>query len=756
VIKNKSIVLYAIVGLLILDIISIINLLQYSISIVFALVILLFIPGFLIFRILQIHTSSYFEDIAYSVSLSVGSVIFLGLLLNTLFIVLHISRPLAQGPILCALNILIVSLALLLFFKEDTKEHHKKYSLSIYDRIISILAICLPFLSILGARIMNASGNNILTIVMLILASIVALLPVIFKKHIHKNTFILVLLTIAISVLLMYALRSAYISGADISVEYKTFQITKDQAEWSMNNYHHAYNSCLSVTILPTIISKLTNINDQLIYKLIYSILFSLVPVIIYFIARKFLTHVSAYLASLLFIVQPWFIDPMVQLARQEIAFLFFSILLLTILSTKISRKARNFLIILFGTSMIVSHYATTYVAIGLLIGTLIIRIIMAKTRLGKRIYSKLKFTKTKNQKIYVSVAIVVILILLSLIWYTGVTQTGSNLKYYISSSASKIKYIFNEDMKSGIVSQVLFLGSSKRSNLPDLQNYYLNTSESLVTEYKITIEPNTSQNFKIKYNSNLPLKQPVPKVMPETFFLYNSIVRIVQLLFLLGIIVVIFSQKREINLEIFIIFIVAIIFMALIMILPYVSIGYNFDRLYMQMLMVLCIVNVIGGMWILQKIFSSSTSQIIYAIILCLLFLFSTGVIWQFLGGHLPTMWLNNEGAGYDTLYTHKSEVLSATWLGKEYENQRIFANYPGIRKLWAFSGISDNLIIGQTFPAAIDKNGYVYLSYTNVVKQRSFFEYRIQVIGYNTPTVFLDQSKNRIYTNGETEIYR
>jgi uncharacterized membrane protein len=753
--KNKSVALYAIGGLFLLDVISIMHLLQSPIAIIYALVILLVLPGFLIFRILQIHTSSYFEDMIYSVSISVCAVIFLGLLLNTLFIVLHIARPLDRTPILWALNIFMLLLSVVLFFRDDTTKKHEKYKLSNYDRIISILTICLPLIAILGAKSMNASGNNTLTIVMLIFASLVALFPIIFKNKIHKNTFILVLLAIAMSVLLMYSLRSQYISGADISVEYKAFQITKNQAEWLMDNFHHAYNSCLSVTILPTIISKVTNINDQMIYKLIYSILFSLVPVIIYFIARKYLNHIPAYLAGLLFIVQPWFIDPMVQVARQEIAFLFFSILLLTIFSIDMNSGTRNFLIIIFGASMIVSHYTTTYVAIGLIVSTLIITTI-TKTNIGNKMVSKFKFKINKSQKRYIGVAIALILVILSLIWYTGVTQISSNLKYYISSSTSQIKHLFDTDMKSSVVNQVLFLGNSKNINIPNLQTYYINTSKTLVSEHGIVTEPNVSQSFKIGYNSNVPMKQPLPKIVPAVSFLYNIILRIVQLLFLVGLIVVIFSQKHKIDLELFIMFIVAIIFMALIIILPYASIGYNFDRLYMQLLMIICMVNVIGGIWLLQKIFSSHTSQIIYAIILCLLFLFQTGVVWQFSGGHPPTMWLNNEGIGYDTGYTHRSEVVSSTWLGKEYKNQKIFANYPARNKLWSFSGIPEYLIIGETFPAAIDRNGYVYLSYTNVVKQRSFFEYNGRVIGYNTPTLFLEQNKNRIYTNEETGVYK
>ncbi len=54
------------------------------------------------------------------------------------------------------------------------------------------------------------------------------------------------------------------------------------------------------------------------------------------------------------------------------------------------------------------------------------------------------------------------------------------------------------------------------------------------------------------------------------------------------------------------------------------------------------------------------------------------------------------------------------------------------------------------------MDKKAYVYSSYTNTIKKRAFVSYKGETISYNFPTEFLNQNKNKIYNNRESELFK
>jgi uncharacterized membrane protein len=195
-------------------------------------------------------------------------------------------------------------------------------------------------------------------------------------------------------------------------------------------------------------------------------------------------------------------------------------------------------------------------------------------------------------------------------------------------------------------------------------------------------------------------------------------------------------------------------ILLVLMVVLAYVSTGYNFERLYMQVMIVLSLIEVIGGIAVFNFLFRKHKLSIrILAIFLIINFLYSYGFIWLLIGGRTVS-WMNNFGYSYSQSYTHKTEVYSAKWLGEIPGDPLIYSTPPGRNMLWAYG--KKNNIKNDIFPSTLDKNAYIYVTNVSLNEGIASFFYRGQNLGYDYPYPFVNENKNKIYNNGGSEIFK
>jgi hypothetical protein len=77
-------------------------------------------------------------------------------------------------------------------------------------------------------------------------------------------------------------------------------------------------------------------------------------------------------------------------------------------------------------------------------------------------------------------------------------------------------------------------------------------------------------------------------------------------------------------------------------------------------------------------------------------------------------------------------------------------------ILKAGANSKIDIKNMLKDVLPSTIDRKAYVYSTYVNNNKNRTFAYYNSKIIGYNFPKDFLIKNKNKIYSDGSSEIFR
>lgn len=210
---------------------------------------------------------------------------------------------------------------------------------------------------------------------MYLLLGITAFAGTMRDKGASDRFYILLIVCIALSLLLSTTFASRNLSGYDVHLEYNIFSQTVSNGFWNPQS-QEVYGSVLSVSVLPAILKIVTGMDGILIFKFVFPVIFSLVPVMLYKIYRKMLAPHAAFLGAFLFMSYPSFYYELTALARQEIAELMLVALLWVSLSPILRGRMTGKTMIVFLTiGLITSHYSLAYVYLL----TLVVSVLLAR-----------------------------------------------------------------------------------------------------------------------------------------------------------------------------------------------------------------------------------------------------------------------------------------------------------------------------------------------------------------------------------------
>ena len=332
------------------------------------------LPGILILHVLRLNKLEFVKKIVLVIGLSVAFIMFMGLLLNSFYPL--VLKPLSLVPVLILFNAALLILALAAYLRNTNDFHLNEFlnlKINLNGKLISplIFPALFPFMAIFGTYLMNSTQNNVILLAMLFLIPVYIIVITILKDRIHAATFPFALWTISLSLLLMHGLTSSYLMGRDVHYEYYSFQLALQGFHWDINSYLNPYNACLSVTILPTILQSLSNLNSEYIFK-IFSLIGSFIPLAVYVVSKKYLENKYAFFAALLFSFQLFFVY-LLGAVRQEVAILFFFSAIMVLFADDINKNIKKILFVIFMFSVVVSHYTTAYISFVLVLPVLLL-----------------------------------------------------------------------------------------------------------------------------------------------------------------------------------------------------------------------------------------------------------------------------------------------------------------------------------------------------------------------------------------------
>ena len=307
------------------------------------------------------------KKLLYGVGLFLVGLMVLGLAINTIGILIGNAHPLNTGVIISLFWIIIV--ILILFNKKLVINWIKCWDIKSVPISVWLLVL-LPVMAIGGAELVNAMNNNIILMIMLPLLVVVPIVCM-FTKLIPKKYWAFAIWMISLSILLHRALISSNLAGSDNIWELSCFRTTYINSIFpSTDVFATGYNTVLSVTILPVVISKITFISGIWIFKLIFPIFLSIVPVAIYEFIKNHFDETIAFLSSVFIMGTYTFFTIMIEIDKQLIATVLFSIFLV-MLFDKI--KYKYILLGLLGAGIIVAHYGSAILFLVLLAGVAIV-----------------------------------------------------------------------------------------------------------------------------------------------------------------------------------------------------------------------------------------------------------------------------------------------------------------------------------------------------------------------------------------------
>jgi len=329
-----------------------------------------FVPGYLLLRILKLHNLSSIESFSYAIGLSLFMDMFIGFLMNMFYPILDITnKPIAEIPIVLTMAGVVFLLCILSYFRD--KEYGNPDFIDLEDILNpQVLFLSLvPFMAIFGTYLVNYYHNNILLMVMFAVIALTALI-IGFTNWIDKKYYPYAIWVMAIALIFHVSLFTNYIPIQDVYGEFYTTYLTITNGTWTWNNdLYLGYNSVLSDTILSSFAYCITKLQITWIYKIIFPIYASFIPIGLYHIYSKYLSKKSSFLASYLFIlIKPFYI--IIPFLTKQLTAEIFLLLILMLFMSKLHKFKKMLLLTIFGLSLIVSHYGTSYLVVVMMIFT--------------------------------------------------------------------------------------------------------------------------------------------------------------------------------------------------------------------------------------------------------------------------------------------------------------------------------------------------------------------------------------------------
>jgi len=681
-----------------------------------------FIPGYLLLRILKIHKLSSEESFLYAVGLSLFFDMFVGFLMNMFHPVLGITnKPISEIPII--ITFVLATLVLSVFAYLRDRDYCNPDFINLKD-ILSpqfLFLNLIPFMAISGTYLVNYYHNNILLMVMIVVIALVVLL-VGFADIIPGKLYSYAIWAIAIALILHTTLISPYIHIKDVYGEYYVANSIIHEHRWDyIKDIYANYNSVLSVTILAPNIYYICNIPLTWIYKLVFPLFLSFIPLGIYKISQRYLNAKSSFLATFLFIATKPFYINIPFLTKQLTAELFMILLImLIVLDNNIKKEKKTILMIIFGISLIVSHYGTAY----LFAGSLVFALLFLK--LWRDIPDREKNNFNSFQ------TFVLVYSITCLTWYIYIT-------------------------KSSVFMSIVNLG-----------NVILHT---IFVEF-----------FNPEYSRGAYLLTKTP--LSALHLIGKSLYLLISAFIAIGVfrsfLEFILSNKSSKFDTIYLGF--ALYWLGILgatVVLPFFAVM-NPYRLYHLALIVLFPFVIVGGIVVsdllIKQTFKlikmkSNNLKILYTIFVIYM-LFNTSFIYQITGDYPNSIsisqeyikkygTLNDKGFLYSTIIP-TYDVSSAKWLSKHMNNYKnIYSTLgwgQGNAVLMAYGNIDNKRLQSIHYNSVKDlPNGYIYLYYFNVVEKIFLDNDPLgNPIYYNMATIYTNfiKENSKIYDNGGSQI--
>jgi uncharacterized membrane protein len=741
-----------------------------------ALVLLVGFPTLVLHRRLPVLSDSPAARLAYAFGASVLAMVIVGLLIDVVLPVVGVGHPLAPASL--ALTWLVLDLVLLAWRSGEPLVGSLPLRATLRGAIearfelAQTLGVAAVLLAVIGAvRLNNGAGGAVALVGQALAAA--TLLAVMLTREGSLWRDVRCVFLAATGLLLATSLRGWTITGHDIQAEFLAFRLTNDAQRWQMGALENAYNACLSVNILPTVLAQATGLSGELVFKVVLQLVFAVVPVLTFLYSRRFLTRRLALVATAFTLAFPTFYVDMPYLVRQEMAFFFLSLLLLA--ATDRRSAWQRPLIAAFGLGVVLSHYSTTYVMLMALTSAMVAMVVLQAVR--HRLRGEEGTARSAARATFgltlLNPVIVAFLVVASLLWAGPVTHTGGHASAVLKQTVAAITGQGPDGPGSSDTSYRLFAKdtATPRQRLDSFVGKTMTYRKEHLAASDLTFpRPGPAQLrpeiVPAAHADPTPAGKALDAVGLDPVHVNNAArvacAALLQVFLLLGLLWLVWRRRGAGDpprppREVAFLSVGAVAALGLIVLVPNLSVDYGVLRAFQQTLLVVSPLMAAGLWMVLKRLGARAGALVVAAPVLVLLIL--GGVLPALIGGQQERLALGSSGSYYDRFYTSDSEAQAITWLSAADAStsyrSKIIANRNVMVKVLAATHNAAP-IADRLYPTLLTRDAYVFVDPQIVSTGASTVFYTGDLINYVYPQQALARRLDLVYSSPSSRIYR
>lgn len=320
-----------------------------------AIVLITLLPGFSIMKLARIYGLCAIKTLALAISISILITMCTGTLLDILGMHFGISAPLTEERLILANSAIALILAAFSYLMDRNDRSPLTVSFPKLGSI-ELLLIAFPFLAFIAATYTSRTGDGSAQLLLYLCVAVMgAYLGI--GRQISPRVYPLAVFCLALTLLLQSSLTSRYmVEWADVSFEFWSSKQVILNGWWDPTEFGRT-NSVLSITILAPTYALVSGMDLITVFKIVFPLLFCIVPLITYEFARKISMPQTAFLVAFLLIGSTCFYNEMLGLNRQIVAEVFMACFIMVLLMDELDTLHKGLFLSIFTMGITFSHY---------------------------------------------------------------------------------------------------------------------------------------------------------------------------------------------------------------------------------------------------------------------------------------------------------------------------------------------------------------------------------------------------------------
>ena len=325
-----------------------------------------FVPGILLLVTLQQERLTVsVEHVLYAFGSSLVILMFTGAVVNILLPYVGVTKPLLAIPLAAGVTVAVAVLAAVAYAQGQGKSVTVQIPALWSPEPLALLLI--PLLGIVGVMLINTTGINVLILLVLLA---IGLTPIIAIRRLEDRWYPLAIWLVALAILYHKSLWQFAGFGG------RPHGITAWEAgRWSpgVGSIEPYTSELVQNGVLFPMYARLSDIFILTQYEVVNPFFVSFIPLALYVAFRQYVTTEKALLGAALFAFCPPFYLQYPTAGRAATPVLFLALFGVTISNYDLPSGSRAILAVLFLAGIVVTHYGTSYYVTAAFLGALVL-----------------------------------------------------------------------------------------------------------------------------------------------------------------------------------------------------------------------------------------------------------------------------------------------------------------------------------------------------------------------------------------------